>query len=159
MGENGKQAQKRIVSEVKAHLQTCKKPPLCRGQINVKQLAKDACIQRKNFYDNEDVIRLVNLKAKGLGVSPLLFPNERSEIVRAPRVESQGVTPPTLVKELERKIRSLENRVTTLDSSSKDLASENHRLQAEVKRLKRQQFLDDMALQGRPARDTMRQSL
>lgn len=159
MGENGKQAQARIVMEFKKYLQACKELPMIRGLINVKQLAKCAGIQRKNFYDNNEIIHLVNRKADSQGVPHLLFPHERNGNTRTKSGEWQIITTYPEVKTLNLQISRLEKRIIALDSQMKDLTSENNHLKTEVKHLERQQFLDDMALEGRPVRDTFRYSL
>lgn len=157
MGENGKQGHERIIRMVKSHLKFCKELPLFRGQINVMQLAKDVGIHRKNLYDNEEVIQLINREAKRRGIPLLPLPHERNETARANRAECQHIAKPLDIKVSERRIIGLEKQILELDNQVKDLTTENHRLQGKVDLLERQQFLDDMALQGRPVRDTMRQ--
>lgn len=164
MGENGKQAQERVIQEVSEYLARGETLPLFRGQINVKQLAKNAGVQRKNFYDVTSVVEAVNKLAVKQGVPPLPLPVEREELAKSSPGDVQKDAKSEDMRSLERTIASLEkrlvglnNQVKELEDEKENLESKNKSLQNEINRLLRQQFLDELALEGRPVRDSARE--
>ena len=157
MGENGEQGKLRVTQTVKENLPKLEKIPEWRGQINIRTLAKKIGVPFRNFYDNEEAIALVNKRAKKQNLEPLPTPEERAKLADENPGEVKSESKSADAVALEGQIRSLEKRLVAAENTNRDLQDENKKLAAENERLKRENHLDELALNGRPARDTARQ--